>query len=223
MRKKSIVITVIIALVYISSWMTWGYVHKNDMRRNKKLIEDIRNLYRYNTLLEQDLLQSNVCFHSLSPHLKLYTEKNDSIHLSDIRPHGVTLVFRYSIYGCTPCIDSAISKVKEFARENPDIELLTFATYTLPVELRNFKRLNKEFRHIYHVPVLDLPMDEEDTPYLFLLNDKLQVTDVFFIRKEFHSLTDAYLKNVKEFFHKTIKAYCNTDSPLQIFATGEVK
>lgn len=40
---------------------------------------------------------------------------------------------------------------------------------------------------------------------------------------EFHSLTDAYLKNVKEFFHKTIKAYCNTDSPLQIFATGEAK
>ena len=200
MKKKKIVIIVVIAFVYISSWITWEYVHRNDVQRNKKLMENIGNLYRHNTLLEMDLLQGNIGFRSLSPDLKLYTARNDSIHLSDIKSHGVTLIFRYSIYGCTPCVDSAISKVKEFAQENPDIKLLTFATYTLPVELRNFKRLNKEFKHIYHVPTLDLPMDEEGTPYLFLLNDRLQITDVFFIRKEFPKLTAAYLRGVKCLF-----------------------
>lgn len=197
--KKKILITLIIVLVYISSWITWGYVHRNEVKRNRKLMENIGALYRFNTLLEQDMLQSNVGFHSLSPNLKLYTGKNDTIHISDIEPHGVALVFRYSIYGCTPCIDSAISTVKEFVQDNPEIEVLTFATYTLPVELRDFKRLNKEFKHIYHVPTLDLPMDEEEIPYLFLLNDKLQITDVFFIRKEFPQLTAAYLTNIKCF------------------------
>ena len=76
---KKILITLIIVLVYISSWITWGYVHKNEVQRSRKLMENIETLYRFNTLLEQDILQSNVGFHSLSPNLKLYTGKNDTI------------------------------------------------------------------------------------------------------------------------------------------------
>lgn len=196
---------ILLSFLYIVSFITWGYVYKNTERRNKKLVQTVKNLYSQNTLLEMDLLQNQTCSSFLDPDLTLFTEKNKSIHLREVKPEGITLVFRYSILGCTPCVDEAISKVKEFLKQNPGINVLTLATYTLPVELRNFKRLNREFKHIYHVKSLDLSIEDEAVPYLFLLDDDMKISNTFILRKEFPRLTANYLEQIKKYLMHGIK------------------
>lgn len=199
MNKKYIV-SIVIVLIYAFSFLIWRHAYINVNNRNNILIKHLNEISIKNTLLEMDLLQNQTNSFCLNHDVVLYTDKNNTIHLSKIKPKGVTLVFRYSILGCTTCIDEAILKVKDFLSQNPDIKIITLATYTLPSDLRKFKRLNKEFKQIYHVESLDLPIEESGVPYFFLLDDEMKISNTFIIRKEFSDLTLEYLNIIKKTF-----------------------
>lgn len=62
-----------------------------------------------------------------------------------------------------------------------------------------YKKVNNLSFNVYCVKDSILPLDEINTPYLFLLNKDHKVSHVFIPRKEMHQSTLNYLNVINEF------------------------
>lgn len=176
----------------------WQRSNKIYQKESMSLVDKINVLFYENTLLKEDAILSKQGCLSLDPQLALYTEKGDSIPLSQLKKKEKTLVLRYSSFSCTPCVDSAVELIKNFIKENPNIDVLLIGTYGLAQELRRFKRTNGLLTQVYHVNSLKLPIEKENIPYLFILDKDMKVIDIFIPRKELLEQTANYLKQIKE-------------------------
>lgn len=200
--KKNILCAILLVLNLLSVY----YLHINNQRRItdfKTITETMDGLFRENLFLREDIIsiQQGACV--LSPQQTLYEESGNSTKLSNITKMKTKyLVLRYSSLSCTPCVDNAIAAIKKFSKENPDINILLLATYQFQKDLKVFKKMNKLFTQVYNVRSLNLPIENRQIPYLFVLDEELQVLNTFIPRKEIPELTEQYLEKMKELFVK---------------------
>lgn len=199
MRQLTIYLIIILLIgINLFSLFYWQGSNKKHQKEYVSLANKINELFYENTLLKEDAMLSKQGCLSLNPQLILYTEKGDSISLSQVRKKNKTLVLRYSSFSCTPCVDSAIELIKKFIEENPDIDVLLIGTYGTTQELRRFKRTNNLLTQVYHINLLRLPIEKENIPYLFILDNDMKVIDTFIPRKELLEQTARYLIHIKE-------------------------
>lgn len=127
-----------------------------------------------------------------------YTELGDSIALSQLKKKKNTLVLRYSYLNCRSCVDNAIARLLEFTNQNDDIDVLLLGSYQNNKDLKIFKQINKNVANVYMIKHLEVPIEDENIPYLFILDEDMQILDLFIPRKEIPELTREYLEKIKK-------------------------
>ena len=181
-----------LSLMYYLHRINTVYADERDTMQHQ-----IETLQVKNSLLEDDLILSGAGMYKLPADLILYAESGDSLDLSNVKKQKKTVVFRYSFLHCRPCVDSVMAYLSDFIKENEkDLEVILLATYSQPRDLRTFKRSNQLFTQVYTIKSLNLPVEELDVPYLFLLDENLTVVDLFIPRKEMPYLLKRYLKKI---------------------------
>lgn len=173
------------------------YTISNGYSIEKSLLTEKVNKLSYEHLLLQDdavLSKQGSC--QLKRNMLLYTKDGDSIRLSEIKRKKNTLVLRYSTLCCSSCVESILSEMQNFEKQYPNIDILLLTTYRITSEEDSFRRICKLFPNVYSVLSLRIPMEDEMTPYLFILDKDMRVVDTFIPHWELPELTSRYFKKV---------------------------
>lgn len=113
----------------------------------------------------------------LNPLLEVCDEKGDTLAIQNVISKPV-LVLRYSELNCQSCVDDLLTELKEVGIFNESNTLL-LAYYREPAYLYQFKRMNRLELPVFSIQHTGLPPDTLNLPYFFLMNSKLQISNVF--------------------------------------------
>lgn len=193
---------IVYLLICINALLLVCIYRLNEVHIKEKalLTEQNNKISIENLLLRDDVILSKQGGCSLDSKMLLYAENGDSIQLSKLKRNGVTLVLRYSTLCCSSCVNDILNRMKDFSESNENVDVLLLATYRLMYESSEFRRLSRIFPKVYNVFSLDIPLEKELVPYLFILDEDMRVIDTFIPRKELPELTKFYFGKIKELF-----------------------
>lgn len=134
----------------------------------------------------------------VSDELKIINQAGDKIKLSSYTNKKKCLVFRSSFLNCQPCVDEAVLSLKKIIKDVDSSQVIILANYRLLSDLKKFKRINKMFNEVYQVDSLNLPLEELNIPYFFMIDEDMKTNHVFVPQKELSVATDRYLSIVKK-------------------------
>lgn len=192
-------------LLFFNLFLSYALYMKEGLNEKEKqaVQKEADILFHKNTLLQADIIRMLQGQPMLSENLSLVTEKGKKIEVRNlIRKDRYTLVLRYSYLSCSPCVDYAVTALKDFKEQHPDINVLLLSTYRQKKDLRDFKRVNKVFFHVYHVDSLNLAMDEENIPYFFMLDKDMRMFNFFMPHQEIPELTAEYFRKINSLISK---------------------
>lgn len=173
------------------------YTLSNGYSIEKSLLtEKVNKLSYENFLLQDNIILSKQGSCRLKRDMLLYTKDGDSIRLSEIDRKKNTLVLRYSALCCSSCVENILIKMKDFEKQYPNIDILLLTTYRITAEEEDFERICKIFPRVYNVFSLQIPLEDEIMPYLFILDEEMRVVDTFIPHWELPELTSQYFAKV---------------------------
>lgn len=166
----------------------------SDRNINKELTYQINFLqslksdgYRYNNI---DLKFENQHIISLYDYMKNKTN---------------ILVLRISDMHCSECVISILTKIN---RQSTELKLkehiLILGSYRNPIELKSVRLLvpNLQISNIEgNIP--PFPLEANDYPYCFILNQDMTVMHSFTPNKTVHDITNSYLQNISQRYFQT--------------------
>lgn len=120
------------------------------------------------------------------------TKSNDSISTKDIFKSGVLYV-RYSQYACGDCINFVNKAMVEYKSDKSSSEVVLLLK---DIEMRDIHVLENKFGkrfEIFKIDSLPTDFDEATTPYIFKLDQNLNVRDYYIPRKELPDSLHTYL------------------------------
>lgn len=188
--------TVILLLINISLLFFFYRINNGYNKERSLLTEKVNKLSYENLSLQDNIILSQQGNCKLDPEIVLYTKERDSIKLSELERKEYTLVLRYSTQSCSTCVEDILTKMKDFEKHYPSIDILLLTTYRIQIDENSFKRICNIFPRVYNVFSLGIPLKEEIVPYLFVLDKDLRVIDAFIPDKELPELTNRYLQNI---------------------------
>lgn len=179
------------------------YRLSNAYAEEKQLILEKSNKYSLESaLLQNDVISTSDGTYFLKPDMIMYSRSGDSVRLSEIKEKEFMLVLRYSNQCCSSCVDDIISKMGEFQKSNADIDVLLLTTNQIMEDDRTFRHITKIFPKVYNVFALNISIEQDIVPYLFLINNECQILDIFIPHKELPQLTERYLNMIRTRIHK---------------------
>lgn len=196
------IICAILLLINMLLLLNYYICNKNIKQERRLCNNKIDALFYESTLLRENLLLSiqDVCI--LPEKTIVYTESGDSTTLDKIKQNKKSLILRYSYLSCQPCVDNIIANIKQFVEENDTLEVLLLSNYQCKKDLRNFKRINTIFTEVYNIKHLDISLEKENVPYMFIIDENMNIFNFFIPRKEIPELTKQYLQRVKRIINQ---------------------
>lgn len=165
-------------------------VNKTQLEVNSQ--EDSRfehlNMYFYNSIF-QSVENENISINGET--LEWIHLKSKMFSVNFDKP---VLVFRYSIYSCTSCIDFIYDKLMiSFDYKLDNVSQLLFLTSDSNPLLKGkiSQTINMVTRR------LDIPIEREDIPFVFIL-DNGEVKNLFVPDTSFPEYMEFYLKEIKK-------------------------
>ena len=134
----------------------------------------------------------------LDENLKLVTIEGDTVLAKDVfNKHKI--VFRYSMLNCGSCINAEYN-ILETNNSLIDNQICIIAYYDrvsdLIIDYKKLEQIELNNISVYLLPndELGIPMDRNNTPYYFQINQDLVINNFFVPAKEIPELSDNYLK-----------------------------
>lgn len=165
-------IALLVALIYGRFFWSNNGISKDDYNR---AVTSLKSLHSNQKTLMQFQLYTEGA--ELNPQLEVFNEKGDTLAIVNIISKPV-LVLRYSELNCQSCVDDLLTEIKEVGIFNESNTLL-LAYYREPVYLYQFKRMNRLELPVFSIQHTGLPPDTLNLPYFFLINSRLQISNVF--------------------------------------------
>lgn len=143
-------------------------------------------------IYENELMNINDC--------EIYNGK-EPVRLIDLLAKDTILVLRFSEFNCSACVDLLTNQIKESFVDyltNPKI-ILIYDSETMRLPQNIFER------PVFLTPkknLLGLPMENFNTPFMFILDKDIKAKQFFVPEKDMPELTDAYLRIIKKRFFK---------------------
>jgi len=151
-----------------------------------------------NSLLGDDYIRFQNYNLPIDKQLNIYSEQ-DTISFADlVEKYKELLIFRYSEVNCMACVEKEIVNLRDFIDRN-DIKLVVIASYTNDRDLFLFKRVNKIPKYIiYNIKegALNLPVENINLPYYFILDSNYKANNLFVPDKNFPERSLKYLNSV---------------------------
>lgn len=104
------------------------------------------------------------------------------------------LVFRYTELHCDVCVDKQIEAIKKISKKIGKKNIIILTEYENLKNLIIFKRLNSLSIPIFNLQnKFNLPIEELDSPYYFVVDKDFVIKDLFIPIKEIENYTNKYL------------------------------
>ncbi len=123
-----------------------------------------------------------------------------TVQLSSLVEKKPVLIFRYSNLNCNTCVESEFEHLNQIFDNHGDDPVVILCSYHRERDFQIFKRINQiEFR-IYQIPHdgFDWIAEHFDSPYYFILNSGMTVSDILIPNKEYPDISKQYLVGVKQ-------------------------
>ncbi|PCH68239.1 MAG: hypothetical protein COC06_09920 [Bacteroidales bacterium] len=201
MKEKAPFILILIILIAINSFTLFLYhrlkqkeIEGEIIRVNQvSSLKDIQNTYRLNSKI--DILNSCLCVDNVM--IKDTVDNKFPINKIFDNLQERVLVCRFSQRHCESCVNSLIqilrNRVDSIGKEN----VVFLGNHR---NNRIFKRTiplyGIEDLKVYNCPKLSIPVEELGYPYYFILDSRLQISNVFVPDKATPNVTFEYLKNI---------------------------
>lgn len=203
MTEKRFLILIIAALIIINIFSLIRFLNlkqlKNIIEANgihqQTITTDELHTYRHN--FKVNILNSNLVIENLDikdslnitfPIKKIFDDKQESI-----------LVYRFSQMHCESCVNSSIQITQNWV-DSVGINNVVFLG-----NHRNNRVFNKTIPlygiqglKVYNCPKINIPAEDIEYPYFFVLDSNLQISNLFVPDKATPFITNSYLKNVSK-------------------------
>ena len=142
-------------------------------------------------------------FFSLDKGIILINMKGDTFKLEDVISDKM-LVFRYSMLNCGACIQKEFENINytKFDKELQRKNIMFIAFYQEIRDLIVTYRSLKLDIPIYIISnnELGMPIEKNNIPFYFAINENLKVNYVFIPERDKNELTLQYLNSIKNYF-----------------------
>lgn len=110
------------------------------------------------------------------------------------------LVLRFSDINCNTCVEQEINNLRKFFSSPKNKSIMILATYRSMADLLKFKRINAIEFELYTISENQLPLlgEQISAPYMFVIDESLQVKFPFIPSKEFPDCSLSYYKALLE-------------------------
>lgn len=131
--------------------------------------------------------------------------------IGDLLKAGDICVLQYSELNCNICVDSAVTRFKQFIDEIGNEHAIIIAATQNPRYMVSFVKLNKlQHDNVYMIDYTGyekLYGKSENKPFVYLTNSNFKIADCFFPIKEIPEFSDIYYNTMhKKYFEgKLIK------------------
>jgi hypothetical protein len=105
------------------------------------------------------------------------------------------LIFRYTSLNCNSCVDKQLTLLNRYTNIIRD-RILILTYYENLRDLYLFKRLNSLEFETFNIESLNIPFEELQFPYFFVIDENLNISDSFLPLKSDTTLTINYLFEV---------------------------
>lgn len=198
--KNKFFFLIVISLILFNAFLLFNNNSKKE--ETNVYLNSLKSVYEDKFIVEKQ--NENL---KLDKNLKLLTVDGDSVLVKDIFNNN-KIVLKYSLLNCGACIDAEYQVLRELSK-NFDNELCIIAYYDRVRDLigdyKKLKEIGLDEVTIYLIPddKLGVPLDKQNIPYYFLIDNDLTMTNLFIPMKESPKLSINYLKsNLKNVFNK---------------------
>jgi hypothetical protein len=127
---------------------------------------------------------------------------NDNISLKPLLSDNVKLIFRFSEYHCSMCIENALMPLVKYSKIIGVENIIILASYKNARTLNIFIKKNAPGIKVFNTKEkLDIPMEEWDTPYFFIADNTMKAQLIFIPVKEIVGYTEEYLKIINQRYY----------------------
>lgn len=115
-----------------------------------------------------------------------------------------TLVFRYNVNDCGPCIDFGLIKLKKMAARIGVENVLVLAKCPSTRLIQMLQQQHEiETVTFYQADVLDTSAEKAGFPYFFVIDQNMTINNVLIPDKAYPYSTDLYLNTVEQHYFST--------------------
>ncbi len=149
--------------------------------------------------LNHNLTQFYLQNQPVASNLLLRSTEQTTLELADLAEFSSTLIFRYSEIHCNTCIDLVTQKMNDLYQSG-FTQMAIIASYSEYRHFTSFVRANKLRMPVYLLDEEDEKgiFDTEIPPYLFALDQSMNIQYPFVPIKEMEAGIDMYLNFVQE-------------------------
>lgn len=166
---------------------------------------------RTSSILKNNMLLQYISESILDPEIELRSpiEKN-STRISDlIKDKKVLLFFRFKENDCDACIQKGLELLKKTKNQLHNQRIIILSGYKNVSQFYAYAKSENILLEIYNVDVLPIPIDNQNNPYFFILNERLEMKNIFIPMKEDMKLTADYLDCIKDKYWHIHNENCN--------------
>jgi hypothetical protein len=195
--KKGIIYVVL--PVFMATIMTGTYLihHKQEEKDNRQISKYEESILNKTLVEERFALIKNIGY-SLSDSLYLLNLKNRQIRIDSILTEEMYFVLFFSAEYCSDCVNYSLTEIKKFLLDVSANKVLIFAAKYQIRDLFVFSKSYHFETQFYSIESLNLPIEQLNEPFMFLLDKELNPSCFFVPRKEIHEQTEAYLRRIRE-------------------------
>lgn len=108
------------------------------------------------------------------------------------------LVLYFDTSDCMACVELILPSLKKLMHEVGESKVCFLITSQNRREVSVFKHINKLNNPIYEVQSLGLSLENENTPFFFILDEQLKTNYVYIPRRDMLQQTEKYLNLIKK-------------------------
>lgn len=204
--KHLYVFSIYTVLIGINIMLLSFYFHE---RQNNALpVEKFNKLHlEYNNLKNNYFLQLNDNLSFINPNKKIIDIFGDTLSLKDIMFHKPKLVFSFSTFACSSCVESAIERLENIETGVGCENIILLTNYESVRDLVVFYKRTKLNYPIYRIndEFFNLGVDKIHLPYFFVLKDDFRIQDIYIVDQINLNVTKKYLEIIsKKHFSQVI-------------------
>lgn len=172
---------------------------KNKISESLGIIDNLKNEVDF--FINKIKIENSCNNYSLDENLLVVNINGDSIKVKEIITE-TKLILRYSVLNCDACVNVELQNLKNLIVESKveKNKIILFVYYEKLGDLiSTYRSLNIDIS-LYIIPQkkFNLEIEEQNTPYYFIINPALSISNIFIPRKSYNQLTMHYLKSVYE-------------------------
>jgi hypothetical protein len=177
-----------------------SYFHLHIKQAKEKQEQSLsRAMFLYNILKEDQevLMRNEGCV--ISESLYLRDLENRKVNTDSLFSNGPYLVLFFSSQYCGDCVNYCLTQMKTFLSTNSTNKILMFASGYPLRDLFVFARSNQfDDKWFYSIETLNLPIEQSNMPFMFLIDEKLRPSHFFIPRREMPEQITNYLNVITE-------------------------